>query len=131
LHAEVIGVPVSVLRYSYPLLEATERLDGFALPLASVADLRRGAVSLTVALDSYRAKYPVEDVGHVVRSLVYSADAEAEPLPNGLTLDHWNHIRHAFLERVRALEWTTGLRLPPASRHDRAVPSSARADSPS
>lgn len=127
LHAEVLGVPISILRYSYPLLDAPQVVEGFALPLASVPDLvcmklsaigNRGArrdfwdlhellgagrLTLTRALELYRNKYPVQDIGHVVRSLVYFADAEAEPMPQGLTPEAWAEIRRALRERVQEL----------------------------
>ena len=52
--------------------------------------------SLADYLDDYGRKYPVEDTGHVLRSLVYFADADAAPLPAGLDDDHWCAIRTDF-----------------------------------
>lgn len=99
---------------SYPLLGPPEIVSGFALPLASVSDLRdfwdvhelleKHAVSLAQALELYRDKYPVEDIGHVVRSLVYFADAELEPMPSGLSSEKWSNIRDYFRERARQLD---------------------------
>jgi hypothetical protein len=108
--------------------EQLEVLDGFALPVAAQADLvcmklsaiaNRGArrdfwdldvllssadLSLKAALELYRLKYPVEDVGHVVRSLAYFADAEAEPMPSDMTPEEWERIKASLSERVKALE---------------------------
>jgi len=46
--------------------------------------------------------YPVEDIGHVVRSLVYFGDAGG-PLPAGLTSEHWDKIQRDFELWVRAV----------------------------
>ena len=58
---------------------------------------------LREALDAYGRKYTVEDVGHVVRSLVYFADAESEPMPIGLTQEDWERIKADLREWVREL----------------------------
>ena len=55
------------------------------------------------ALEAYQRKYAAEDVGHVVRSPVYFSDAEAEPLPIGLTDGHWEEIKADLREWVSAL----------------------------
>jgi hypothetical protein len=81
LYLEVSGVPASILRYRYPLLEpATHQI-----------------------LDAYVQKYAAEDVGHVVRSLVYFTDAEAEPMPVTLTKQHWAKIKDDLSSWVRTL----------------------------
>jgi hypothetical protein len=127
LHLEVGGVPASLLRYRYPLLGAPERVPGVPLPLASLDDLEcmklsaivgRGArrdfwdlhalleargKSLGEVLVAYRRKYAQEDIGHVVRSLVYFAEADAEPMATGLTEAHWARIRSDFTTWVREL----------------------------
>ncbi|WP_437590398.1 nucleotidyl transferase AbiEii/AbiGii toxin family protein [Sorangium sp. So ce1000] len=58
--------------------------------------------SLGEALDAYARKYAAEDVGHVVRSLAYFADAEAEPMPAGMTEERWTQIRSDLVAWVRA-----------------------------
>jgi hypothetical protein len=127
LYAEVLGIPVSVLRYAYPLLKPPEMFSGLALPLASLEDamcmklsaisnrgalrdfwdlhvlLEHASVSLDEALELYTKKYPVEDVGHVVRSLVYFSDADAEPPVAQLLPEQWSIIKRKFVERVNAL----------------------------
>jgi len=67
--------------------------------------LARGAAggSLERALELFARKYASEDVGHVVRSLAYFGEAEAAPLPLGLTREAWGELKHRMLERVRAL----------------------------
>jgi hypothetical protein len=126
LYLEVSGVPASILRYRYPLLEPATHLPGIPVPVASIADLAcmklsaiagRGArrdfwdlhtlmvqgQSLRQILDAYVQKYAAEDVGHVVRSLVYFTDAEAEPMPSTLTKQHWAKIKADLTAWVRAL----------------------------
>lgn len=129
LHLEVTGVPVSILAYRYPLLEPPQEREGLAVPVASPEDLAcmkisavagRGAAkdfwdlhellafgvcggSLEALLALYARKFPVEDVGHAVRSLAYFGDADASPLPQGLTPEHWRELKSAFAERVKAI----------------------------
>lgn len=65
--------------------------------------LMSGGRTLRHALDTYARKYASEDVGHVVRSLAYFTDAEAEPMPHALTPTHWQRITTDFAAWVRAL----------------------------
>ena len=127
IYLELGGVPASILGYAYPLLEQLERVEGLPVPVVAVADLicmKLSAVagrgtrrdfwdlhvlltetdrSLGDALGLYQRKYTHEDVGHVVRSLVYFGDADAEPMPTELTSERWNAVKSDFLRRVRAL----------------------------
>ena len=57
--------------------------------------------SLVELFRRYRQKYPAEDIGHVVRSLVYFGDANAQPLPAGMSHNKWAEIQEAFIERVK------------------------------
>lgn len=120
LYAVVDGVPASVLTYAYPHLAAPQRLAEIAVPVASVPDLitmklaalaDRGAardfwdlhelltnegISLPGALELFGRRFPKQDIGHVVRALVYFADAEAAPLPAGLDASRWAAIKSDF-----------------------------------
>ena len=117
LQLEANGVPASWIRYRYPLLSPVERLTGIPIAVASLVDLtcmklaaiadrgavrdfwdlheilERGQTSLAEALEAFTRKYPSYDVGHVLKSLVYFADADAEPLPSGLTGEQWEQIK--------------------------------------
>ena len=128
LHLEVEGVPASLLRYPYPLLAAPELVPGIPMPIASLDDLQcmkvsaiagRGARrdfwdlhallaargrTLEQALGAYRRKFAAEDIGHVVRSLVYFDDAEAEPMPAGLAKTHWARIKKDLRAWVGSLD---------------------------
>ena len=128
VYLRVEGVPVSVIRYRYPLLGAPTSLHDLPVAVASIDDLicmklsaigNRGALrdfwdlhammtvskcSLDRALELYQEKYANEDTGHVIRSLVYFADAEAEPMPAALTSARWQDIKQNLRAWVRALE---------------------------
>jgi hypothetical protein len=58
---------------------------------------------LAALLDSYVRKFPVEDVGHAVRSLAYFGDADSAPLPAGLEPDAWQAMKTSFAARVKSL----------------------------
>jgi len=82
----------------------------------------RTARPLGEFLEAFKRKYPVEDIGHIVRSLVYFGDASG-PLPAGLTSERWEELTRTPIHDVR---WqATALRRPcrringPRIRHDR------------
>jgi hypothetical protein len=124
LHLEIGGVPASALRYAYPTLHGPVAM-GLPLRVASPEDLvamklsaiaGRGlyrdfwdlhalmeaqGIALPDALDTFKRKYAHEDLGHVVRSLVYFGDADTEPMPAGMTSALWARIRADFEAWVR------------------------------
>jgi hypothetical protein len=127
LYVEVDGVPASVIAYGYPLLSPTKPTPELGTRVASLEDLvamklsaiaARGAArdfwdlhtllaggtagaTLSGALELYRRKYTVHDVGHVIRSLPYFGDADAAPLPTGLDSARWTTIKAWFAKAVR------------------------------
>jgi len=129
LHAEVLGVPVSILRYRYQLLLPVRTLTGFPVCVASLEDLacmklsaiagrgaakdfwdldellRRGIAGgdLPSVLHLYQRKFPTEDIGHAVRSLAYFGDADTAPLPRGLTSTRWAQLKIDIADRVKRL----------------------------
>ena len=129
LHLEVRGLPVSILAYRYPLLREPATHEGLSLAVASADDLvcmklaaigGRGAAKdfwdlhalleagvargdLREALELFRAKYPSNDRGHIVKALAYFGDADAAPLPAGLTQETWTAVKAATVARVRSL----------------------------
>jgi hypothetical protein len=127
LHLEVGGVPVSMLRYRYPLLRALEVSERVPIRVASIEDLicmklsaigGRGArrdfwdlhrmldathTSLWDALELFSRKFAALDRGHVVRSLVYFGDADAEPMPAELGASEWERIKRDFETAVLGL----------------------------
>lgn len=128
LHAEVSDIPVSILSYRYPLLAPTRSVPDLPVRVASLEDLvcmkiaaiagrgaakdfwdlhtllARGVVGdLGRVLELYQRKFPTDDVGHVIRSLAYFGDADAAPLPRGLTSQRWGEIKAAIAKGVRSL----------------------------
>ena len=125
LYVELEGIPASIIRYSYPLLAPPEPVLGVkaesledlaCMKLSAIASrgkardfwdlhelLGHGAAGLADLLESFRRKYAGHDVGHVVRSLVYFADAESEPMPEGLDAPRWEAIKGDLSRRVLAL----------------------------
>ncbi|MBK7585077.1 MAG: nucleotidyl transferase AbiEii/AbiGii toxin family protein [Myxococcales bacterium] len=130
LYVEVHGVPASVIMYRYPLLSAPEPNTELSVRVASLEDLAcmklsavasRGmardfwdlhallahgvaAGSLDGALRLYQRKFTADDIGHVVRSLVYFGDADIAPLPLGLPPADWQRIKRDFERWVSKLE---------------------------
>ncbi|MEM1033121.1 MAG: nucleotidyl transferase AbiEii/AbiGii toxin family protein [Myxococcota bacterium] len=121
VYLEVEDVPVSIIAYRYPMLVPPTPTGGVDVAVAAPEDLismkfsaiaSRGAArdfwdahalmgllsydDLQMALTLYRRKYATEDVGHVVRSVVYFADAEAGPWPRGLESAAWDRIKADF-----------------------------------
>ena len=127
VHLVMDGVPVTLLEYRYPVLAAPVRVAGVPVPIASLVDLacmklsaiaHRGAArdfwdlhtivgatgaSLGGLVAAFQTKFAAVDVGHVVRSLVYFGDADAEPLPGGLTAAHWTAVKRDLESWVRDL----------------------------
>ena len=126
LYLEIDGIPASFLSYAYPHLTPPEPVADLAVPIASIEDLitmklaaivdrgmardfwdlhelmSRNALSLPAALELHQRRYPRHDIGHVVRALVYFADADASPLPDQLAADRWSAIKSNFQSWVRA-----------------------------
>lgn len=125
LHLRVDKTPVSLIEYPSPLLAPASQVANLPIPVASIDDLAcmklsaivgRGAARdfwdlhtivthtsrpLMYFLDAFRRRYPIEDIGHVIRSLVYFGDA-GTPLPKGLSQSQWARIQHDFNTWVRA-----------------------------
>ncbi len=130
LHLELLGVPTSILSYRYPDLAPPTARGDLPVPVVSAEDLvcmklsaiaGRGAAkdfwdldlllehgtaggSLALALHLFEKKFGAsEDMGHVVRSLAYFGDADAAPLPLGLSASAWQDVKRRMTQRVRAL----------------------------
>ena len=130
LYVTVDGLPVSLIEYDYPLLAPPEVVAGLPVAVASRDDLacmklsaiaKRGLArdfwdlhaliastgrTLADYLAAFRRKHPRVDAAHVVRSLGYFGDAEAAPLPEGLSASRWAQIRRDFEAWVKAIVQT-------------------------
>jgi hypothetical protein len=119
LHTSVLGVRSSYFEYRYPLLESPLAWPEHGCRLASPVDLagmklsavaNRGGrkdlidifalghtgMSLAAMLDCYRRKFEVEDVGHVVMSLTWFEDADAEEMPELLWDIGWAQVKRTM-----------------------------------
>ena len=119
-------VKFSLFFYKYPLLEAPE-IFLTKTPVASLQDIaamKIGAISrrgtrrdfidlyflteifpLKKTVNFYDKKY--QDLAsqrtHILKSLVYFADAEGEPMPEMLKPANWLKIKEFFISEVRKL----------------------------
>lgn len=124
LYGTVQGVRVSFIEFRYRLLDPFVPWPDFGCRLAGLKDLacmklsaiaQRGArkdfidlyallregLSLTDMLEWYQEKFNVREVGHVVYSLAYFADAEAEPMPRMIWNADWQQVKQAVQEAIR------------------------------
>jgi hypothetical protein len=126
LHGTTEGVRVSFLEYRYSLLQPTASWVEYGCQLASLDDLaamklaaiaQRGSkrdfvdvfalamnhAPLAGLLECYRAKYAIQDLGHLFYALVYFADADRERLPTLLWDTDWAQVKSALRGWVRGL----------------------------
>ena len=116
IHASIGKLKVSLLGYSYPLLEPSESWPEGGVHIASLNDLACMKLSAVVQrglkrdfvdlwalaehgeglaglLASYKKKYKVEDEAHILRAICYFDDAEKDPMPTMLRKATWKSIK--------------------------------------
>ncbi|HSL83239.1 MAG TPA: nucleotidyl transferase AbiEii/AbiGii toxin family protein [Thermoanaerobaculia bacterium] len=126
IHGAVDGVRLSLLEFGYPLLAepipwpdhdvAVLSLDDIAcMKLSAIAQRgsRKDFVDLLALvqehrplgelLELYRRKFDVQEIGHLLYSLVYFEDAEAERMPKMLWDVEWRAVRKRIEGWVREL----------------------------
>lgn len=124
LYGMVYDVRVSFLEFRYPLLgsfspwpELGCRLAGFkdlaCMKLSAIAQrgarkdfldlyaLLREGLTLADMLGWYQEKFNIQELGHVLYSLVYFADAETEPMPRMIWDVDWRQVKKALQEAAR------------------------------
>jgi hypothetical protein len=122
----VENVQVSFLGYDYPLLQTKVLCAEYGIYLAGIDDIaamklaavasrgsRRDFVDLYFlfknqrplkdCLRLYQEKYKIRDIGHVIRSLVYFDNAEAEPEMQMITPLSWVELKTAMERWVREI----------------------------
>ncbi len=119
------GVKMSFLEYPYKLLGKPVLWKGSGVSLASLEDIAcmklsavgdRGAkkdfvdlyflgqtIPLERMLDSYKLKYGVSDVAHLIVALAYFDDAERQRMPLMIRKVSWATIKSEIQGWVRAL----------------------------
>lgn len=126
IHGTVDGVRLSLLEFSYPLLAEPIRWpehDVAVLSLDDIACMKLSAIAqrgsrkdfvdllalvqehrpLGELLELYRRKFDVQEIGHLLYSLVYFEDAEAERMPKMLWDVEWRTVRKRIEGCVREL----------------------------
>jgi nucleotidyltransferase AbiEii toxin of type IV toxin-antitoxin system len=126
LYGTVHGVRVSFLEFRYRMLDSLLAWREFGCNLAGLRDLacmklsaiaQRGSkkdfvdlfalghngFSLADMLEWYRAKFNVEDTGHVLYALTYFDDADAERMPRMIWKVDWKEIKRTVAAWVRAV----------------------------
>lgn len=129
LYLDVRGVPLSAMRYRYPLLAPTVSATDFGCELASVLDIgcmklsaicgrtekkdyfdlaviARGGFPLLSFLDAYQLKFEGADVYSVVVALTYFDDVElsASDIPELERKGTWAGVKKTLLQWVRTME---------------------------
>jgi hypothetical protein len=126
IHGTVDDVRLSLLQFSYPLLAEPVRWpehDVAVLSLDDIACMKLSAIAqrgsrkdfvdllalvqehrpLGELLELYRRKFDVQEIGHLLYSLVYFEDAEAERMPKMLWDVEWLAVRKRIEGWVREL----------------------------
>jgi hypothetical protein len=126
LLGELRGIRISFFRYRYPLI--AEPVSVLGITVASLEDIaamkldaisRRGTrrdfidlyfiaqsgLALPEALQWYQRKYAGLNLNlvHLVKSLAYFADAEADPMPQMLVDLSWDEVKRFFEREARSL----------------------------
>ena len=118
---QIDGVKTDIVLHEYPYLQPVQEIEG--VRLASVADIipmKLGAVSgrgakkdfwdiaallnsysIEEMLDFYRSKYVSDDIGFVVRSLLYFDDAELQSDPVALDNVTWEDVKEKIEVAVK------------------------------
>jgi hypothetical protein len=127
LYGTVRGVRVSFFQYRYRLLSPPVSWPELGFHLASLEDLacmklsaisQRGSrkdfvdlfalgrhgFTLQQMLGWYREKFAVKDIAHLLYSLVYFDDADAEPKPSLIWKVSWREVKESLRGWVRTLE---------------------------
>ena len=126
VYLTIYGVQTSFIGYDYPMLQQKATLPEFEIQMAGTDDIAcmklsaiasRGSQkdfvdlhylikhfhSLEDYLQLYMKKYENRDIGHVVRSLVYFVDAEAEPEIRMIKPVIWQDLKTDFEKWVKDL----------------------------
>jgi len=126
LYGTVHGVRVSFLEFRYRMLDPFMAWRDFGCHLAGLRDLAcmklsaiaqrgskkdfvdlfalgRNGFPLSDMLEWYRAKFGVEETGHILYALAYFDDADAERMPRMIWKVDWKEIKRTVAAWVRAV----------------------------
>jgi hypothetical protein len=128
LHCHIQNVKVSFIGYSYPILKPFSELSGVSVadPI-DIACMKISAIvsrgtkrdfidlyvlakreGLGMLLGYFRSKFAQANYNlvHVLKSLVYFADAEKDPMPDMLVPLSWDEVKQFFMSEVPTLKVT-------------------------
>jgi len=120
---EIEGVKVDIVNYPYKWLEDPIEDDGIKLSgLKDIASMKLAAItnrgtkkdfidmyfllqhfSLNEMLGYYKTKYNTNSIYNVIRSLVYFADAENDPMPKMYIPVIWDEVKSTIKESVEKI----------------------------
>lgn len=120
---EIEGVKVDIVNYPYKWLEDPIEDDGIKLSgLKDIASMKLAAVtnrgtkkdfidmyfllqhfSLNEMVEYYKTKYDTNSIYNVIRSLVYFADAENDPMPKMYIPVIWDEVKSVIKESVEKI----------------------------
>ncbi len=120
---EIEGVKVDIVNYPYKWLEESIEDDGIKLSgLKDIAAMKLAAItnrgtkkdfidmyfllqhfSLNEMLGFYKIKYNTNSIYNVIRSLVYFADAENEPMPKMYISVIWDEVKSVIKESIEKI----------------------------
>lgn len=120
---EIEGVKVDIVNYPYGWFEAPIEDDGIKLSgLKDIAAMKLAAItnrgtkkdfidmyfllkhfSLKEMLGYYKTKYNTDSIYNVIRSLVYFADAENDPMPKMYIPTIWDEVKSTIKESVEII----------------------------
>jgi hypothetical protein len=126
IHGTVDGVRLSLLEFRYPLLAEPIRWPEHKIAILSLDDIscmklsaiaQRGSRKdfvdlfalgqehrpLAELLDLYRKKFDVQEIGHLLYSLVYFEDAEQERMPKMIWDIEWREVGERIESWVQEL----------------------------
>ncbi len=124
LHGVAENVSLSFLEYHYDALGSLQEWPEYGCQLAALEDLAcmklsaisaRGAkrdfidlyalgretFTLSDMLAHYQRKFDIRDIGHLLASLTYFDDAEAETMPHMFWDVSWEEVKGTMEQRVR------------------------------
>ncbi|HHV85160.1 MAG TPA: nucleotidyl transferase AbiEii/AbiGii toxin family protein [Petrimonas sp.] len=120
---EIEGVKVDIVNYPYKWLEDPIEDDGIKLSgLKDIASMKLAAItnrgtkkdfidmyfllqhfSLNEMVEYYKTKYDTNSIYNVIRSLVYFADAENDPMPKMYIPVIWDEVKSVIKESVEKI----------------------------
>jgi len=126
VYLNIQSVQVSFIGYDYPMLQPKVLWPEYGIHFAAMRDIacmklsaiasrssRKDFVDLHFLIKNfflledclkfYTEKYENRDIGHVIRSLVYFADAEIEPEIRMVKPLDWEDLKSDFEQWVKAL----------------------------